>query len=312
MNETTAAVMTIAETVSEINAAEASSAEITETTKVSIQEQVTRTATILERALDHLKSAVPSLIMALLVLIIGIIISRLIAGLVKRTMKRSNIDGAARSFLVSLVRIMLYMVVIIMALSVINVPMSSVITIFGAAGLAVSLALQNCLSNLCGGFIILFSKPFIAGDIIEIDGSVGIVDEISILYTKIRTFDGKSVSIPNGKVSDAKIINYTASPTRRIDVRFDIGYDDDYQKARTLILEVIDGNKKFLSDPEPIVHMTSHGESAVSIDVKVHVRNEDYESMRYYLLEAVKEKFDVNGIEIPYKQVDVHIKDVIS
>ncbi len=315
MNITTAAAITIAEIVSELNAAEASSTEITETTettKVSIQEQVTRTATILERALDHLKSAVPSLIMALLVLIIGIIISRLIAGLVKRTMKRSNIDGAARSFLVSLVRIMLYMVVIIMALSVINVPMSSVITIFGAAGLAVSLALQNCLSNLCGGFIILFSKPFIAGDIIEIDGSVGTVDEISILYTKIRTFDGKAVSIPNGKVSDAKIINYTASPTRRIDLRFDIGYGDDYPKARTLILEVIGGNKKFLSDPEPIVHMTSHGESAVSIDVKVHVLNEDYESMRYYLLEAVKEKFDANGIEIPYKQVDVHIKDVIS
>lgn len=312
MNVVTASAITIAEAVSEIAAAETSSTEVTETTKVSIQEQVTRTATILERALDHLKSAVPSLIMALLVLIIGIVISRLIAGIVKRTMKRSNIDGAARSFLVSLVRIMLYMVVIIMALSVINVPMSSVITIFGAAGLAVSLALQNCLSNLCGGFIILFSKPFIAGDIIEIDGSVGTVDEISILYTKLRTFDGKAVSIPNGKVSDAKIINYTASPTRRIDLRFDIGYGDDYQQARTLILDIIGGNKKFLSDPEPIVHMTSHGESAISIDVKVHVQNEDYESMRYYLLEAVKEKFDDNGIEIPYKQVDVHIKDVIS
>jgi len=313
MNETTsAAITTLTETVSEITGTEAASAEITETTKASIQEQVTRTATILERALEQLKNAVPSLIMALLVLIIGIVISRLIARLVKRTMKRSNIDGAARSFLVSLVRIILYMVVIIMALSVINVPMSSVITVFGAAGLAISLALQNCLSNLCGGFIILFSKPFVAGDIIELDGSVGTVEEISILYTKIQTFDGKTVSIPNGKVSDAKIINYTASPTRRIDLQFDIGYGDDFRKARSLILEVIGGNKQFLSDPEPVVRMTSHGESSVSIDVKVHVLNEDYESMRYYLLESVKEKFDASGIEIPYKQVDVHIKDVIS
>ncbi len=313
MNEnTTDIVTTITKTVSEITGTEAASEEITETARVSIQEQVTRTATILERALDHLKNAVPSLLMAVLVLIIGVIISRLIGGAGKRAMKRSNIDGAARSFLVSLIRIILYMVVIIMALSVINVPMSSVITVFGAAGLAISLALQNCLSNLCGGFIILFSKPFAAGDIIELDGSVGNVEEISILYTKIHTFDGKTICIPNGKVSDAKIVNYTASPTRRIDLRFDIGYGDDFKTARDLIMEVIRGNKHFLTEPEPVVRMTSHGESSVVIDVKVFVINEDYEAMRYYLLESVKEQFDASGIEIPYKQVDVHIKDVIS
>lgn len=313
MNETTANVVTtLTQAISEITETEAVSADTTETTRASIQEQVTRTATILERALAHLKNAVPSLIMAVLILIIGVIISRLIAGIVRRTMKRSNIDGAARSFLVSLIRIILYMVVIIMALSVLNVPMSSVITIFGAAGLAVSLALQNCLSNLCGGFIILFSKPFAAGDIIELDGSVGHVEEISILYTRIRSFDGKTICIPNGKVSDAKIINYTATPTRRIDLRFDIGYGDDFKKAQEIITEIISGESRFISEPVPVVHMTAHGESSVSIDVKVYVLNEDYESMRYYLIEKVKEQFDLNGIEIPYKQVDVHIKDVIS
>lgn len=311
MNETTS-VTTITEAVTELTGTNDVSTEITETTRASIHEQVTRTATILERALDQFKNAIPSLIMALLILVIGVIISRLIARIVKRTMKRSNIDGAARSFLVSLVRIILYMVVVIMALSVLNVPMSSVITVFGAAGLAISLALQNCLSNLCGGFIILFSKPFAAGDIIELDGSVGHVEEISILYTRIQTFDGKTICIPNGKVSDAKIINYTASPTRRIDLQFDIGYGDDFKKARSLILEVIGGNNHFLTQPEPVVRMTAHGESSVSIDVKVHVLNEDYQSMRYYLLESVKEQFDMNGIEIPYKQVDVHIKDVIT
>lgn len=309
---TTTSATTLTDVVSEIIGTEAASAEITETTGASIQEQVTRTATIFERALEHLKNAVPSLIIALIVLIVGIIVSRLVTGVVKRAMKRSNIDGAARSFLLSLIRIILYMVVIIMALSVLNVPMSSVITIFGAAGLAISLALQNCLSNLCGGFIILFSKPFSAGDIIELDNSVGNVESISILYTKIQTFDGKTIYIPNGKVSDAKIINYTASPTRRIDLRFDIGYGDDFKKARELILGVISGNKNFLTDPEPVVRMTSHEESSIAIDVKVHVRNENYESMRYHLLESVKEQFDRNGIEIPYKQIDVHIKDVIS
>ena len=250
--------------------------------------------------------------MAVVILAVGMLIVRLASGFAKKTLKKSNIDGAARSFLVSLIRIILYMVVIIMVLSVLNVPMSSVITIFGAAGLAVSLALQNCLSNLCGGFIILFSKPFVAGDTIELDGSVGKVKSISILYTKISTFDGKTIFIPNGKVSDAKIINYTESPERRIDLTFDIGYNSDFRKARELILKIIDEDSLFLKTPEPIVRMTSHNESSVSIDVKVFVKNDDYNTARYNIIEAVKEAFDENGIEIPYNQLDIHIKDVVS
>lgn len=306
MNEKTSAVTTaIAEKVSELIT--------TETAVSSVKEKSTGKETVIERALEHLKDAAPTLVIALIVFIAGIIVSRLITRVVRRAMNRSNIDGAARNFLLSVIRIMLYMVVIIMALSVLNVPMSSVITIFGAAGLAVSLALQNCLSNLCGGFIILFSKPFSAGDTIELDGSVGNVEEISILYTKIQTFDGKTIYIPNGKVSDAKLINYTASPTRRIDLLFSIGYGDDFRKARELILGIISGNNDFLTDPEPVVRMTSHEESSIAIAVKVHVLNENYESMRYYLIESVKEQFDRNGIKIPYKQIDIHIKkDVIS
>ena len=187
-----------------------------------------------------------------------------------------------------------------------------ILVLMAAAGLAVSLALQNCLSNLCGGFIILFSKPFVAGDTIELDGSVGKVKSISILYTKISTFDGKTIFIPNGKVSDAKIINYTESPERRIDLTFDIGYNSDFRKARELILKIIDEDSLFLKTPEPIVRMTSHNESSVSIDVKVFVKNDDYNTARYNIIEAVKEAFDENGIEIPYNQLDIHIKDVVS
>lgn len=284
----------------------------TESTHATIQEQVTRTATLLERMLIHIKNAVPSLIMAVVILIVGMLIVKIASGLLKKTLKKSNIDGAARSFLVSLIRIILYMVVVIMILSVLNVPMSSIITIFGAAGLAVSLALQNCLSNLCGGFIILFSKPFVAGDTIELDGSVGKVKSISILYTKISTFDGKTIFIPNGKVSDAKIINYTESPERRIDLTFDIGYNSDFRKARELILKIIDEDSLFLKTPEPVVRMTSHNESSVSIDVRAFVKNDNYNTARYNIIEAVKESFDENGIEIPYNQLDIHIKDVIS
>lgn len=297
-----------------ITTTSAAVSEITETesTHATIQEQVTKTATLLERMLIHIKNAIPSLIMAVVILIVGMLIVRLASGFAKKTLKKSNIDGAARSFLVSLIRIILYMVVVLTVLSVLNVPMSSIITIFGAAGLAVSLALQNCLSNLCGGFIILFSKPFVAGDTIELDGSVGNVKSISILYTKILTFDGKTIFIPNGKVSDAKIINYTESPERRIDLIFDIGYNSDFRKARELILKIIDEDKLLLKTPEPIVRMTAHNESSVSIDVKVFVKNDDYNTARYNMIESVKEAFDENGIEIPYNQLDIHIKDVVS
>ena len=278
------------------------------TTQSSISEQVSRTAGLLEKALDHFGKALPTLIMAFAILTVGVIIVRLLSRFIKRSLNKTNIDSAAKNFLLSLIRITLYTIVIIMALTALNVPMSSIITVFGAAGLAISLALQSCLSNLAGGFIILFSKPFSAGDTIELDGSVGNVKTISILYTKIETFDGKIVSIPNGKVSEAKIINYTESPNRRVDLQFDISYDADFRTARKLITDIITSDKLILNDPEPIVRMSAHNESSVSIDVRVWTANDNYSTVRYGLIESVKEGFDKNGIEIPFNQLDLNIK----
>jgi len=279
------------------------------TTSVTVQQQVTKTAGVLEKGLDKFKDAIPSMLVALLVFVFGVIVVKIILRIVRRAMKRSNIDNAAKNFLVSFIKIILYINIVIIVLSLLKVPMSSIITIFGAAGLAVSLALQNCLSNLAGGFIILFSKPFVAGDILEIDGSVGKVDTISILYTKIITFDNKTVFIPNGKVSEGKIINYTESPTRRIDLKFDISYAADYQKARELILTAAADNKLILKSPEPLVRMSAHSDHSVAIDVLVWVNNDDYFNVRYSMIESVKSSFDENGIEIPFSQLDVHIKE---
>lgn len=256
-----------------------------------------------------IKKILPTVAAALICFIVGIVAAKIITFIISKALKRSNIDNAARSFITSLIRIILYVVVIIMALSLMNVPMSSIITVFGAAGLAISLALQNCLSNLCGGFIILFSKPFSAGDTIEIDNSVGVVKAISILYTKIITFDNKTVFIPNGKVSDAKIINYTESPTRRIDLSFDIAYDADFILAQKLILNIIKNDKLMLDNPEPIVRMSAHNESSVSIDVRVWSENDNFATAKYNLIEAVKAAFDENHIEIPFNQLEVHIKE---
>ena len=277
----------------------------------SIQDSVERTSGLFSDAASYLQKALPLVVIALLILFIGILISKLIAKIVGKAVSKSNVNGAAKSFLVSLIKIILYIAVIIMALSVLKVPMSSIITILGAAGLAISLALQSCLSNLSGGFIILFTKPFTTGDIIELDGSVGTVRDIGIFYTKMMTFDGKTVFIPNGKVTDAKIVNYTETPTRRIDMSFDISYSADFEKAKALILDIIEKEKLILKDPAPVVRMSSHNSSSVSISVLVWVNNSDFLGESYNMTEAVKTAFDENGIEIPFQQVDIHVKDKI-
>lgn len=272
-----------------------------------IQDHVEKASGFFSGITEYFKGILPLLIIAVIILTVGILFSRLISKIISKAMKKSNVDNAARTFLISVIRIVLYAVVIVMALSVLNVPMSSIITIVGAAGLAASLALQNCLTNLCGGFIILFSKPFSAGDTVELDGTVGTVETIGILYTKLSTFDGKIILIPNGNVTSARLINYTETPTRRVEMSFDISYESDFSVARTLILSAVSEDKMMLDDPAPIVRMSGYKESSISIDVLVWVKNEDYMEARYTLNETVKRLFDRSGIEIPYNQLDVHI-----
>ena len=279
------------------------------TASQTIQDQVDRASGILSGIAEHLKAAAPSIVAALIILAAGFLISKLIAHIASKAIGRSKIDGSARSFLVSLIRITLYVIVLIMALSMLKVPMSSILTVLGAAGLAVSLALQNCLSNLCGGFIILFSKPFSSGDTVELDGTVGKVSAIGILYTKIVTLDGKTVYIPNGKVSESKIINFTADSVRRIDQTFSIAFSADADRAKQVILDIIKNSPILLDSPAPVVRMSGQTECAVTIDALVWTKNENYYTARYDLIEGVKAAFDREGIEIPFPQTDVHIKN---
>ena len=279
------------------------------TASQTIQDQVDRASGILSGIAEHLKAAAPSIVAALIILAAGFLISKLIAHIASKAIGRSKIDGSARSFLVSLIRITLYVIVLIMALSMLKVPMSSILTVLGAAGLAVSLALQNCLSNLCGGFIILFSKPFSSGDTVELDGTVGKVSAIGILYTKIVTLDGKTVYIPNGKVSESKIINFTADSVRRIDQTFSIAFSADADRAKQVILDIIKNSSILLDSPAPVVRMSGQTECAVTIDALVWTKNENYYTARYDLIEGVKAAFDREGIEIPFPQTDVHIKN---
>ena len=242
---------------------------------------------------------VPTIITAVVVFVIGIIFTKILVKITGKALSKSKLDITAHAFLKSLIKIVFYTLAAVIALSVLGVPMSSIVAVIGAAGLAVGLALQNSLSNLAGGFIILFSKPFSAGDFIETNGVTGKVESINILYTKLLTSDNKAVFIPNGQVSNAKIINFTQEKLRKLELSFSISYDNDYEKAMSIIREVINKNNLALKDPEPFIRMGEQVPNGISIEVKVWVASENYFELNFDLLEEVKKAFNENGIKFP-------------
>ena len=267
---------------------------------------VEQTTSFFSGILQKIQDAIPTVLVAGVVFIIGALLAKLLQKAVKRGMKRSNIDDTAIGFFQSLIRVILYTVLIVICLSILKVPMSSIVAVIGAAGLAIGLALQNSLSNLAGGFIILFSKPFKAGDYIETSGVSGTVESVGILYTRIITPDNKTVYIPNGTISASVISNYTEKKLRRLDLEFSISYESDFDKARNLIRQTINESEIALKEPEPLVRMGRQDDSAIIIFTYVWVDSSNYWELRYTLLENVKKQFDANGISIPFPQVDVH------
>lgn len=263
-----------------------------------------------KKVLDFLEISGPKILLSIIILVVGLIIIKLLMGVVKKILKKSKLDPICHKFVRSLLQITLYILIIIIALSTLGVDMTSLVAMLGVAGLAVGLAVQDSLANLAGGFILLFTKPFKVGDFIEIAGISGTVKHINILQTKLNTIDNKAIFIPNGQVSSAKIINYSAEPLRRLDLTFSIGYSDDVTKAKTLLSEIIDKNEYVIKDPEPVIRMSEHSESSIKIIAKVWVNTEHYWDLNYDLLEQVKQSFDSNNISIPFRQLDINIKSL--
>ena len=206
------------------------------------------------------------------------------------------------------VHTVLLIIIIVMALSALQVPMSSIVATIGAAGLAIGLALQNSLSNVAGGFIILFSKPFKCGDYVKIGDSEGTVDAISILYTTLKTLENKMIFIPNGVVSQSTITNITADDKRRLELKFSISYNDDHNKAMAILREMLNDEPRVINEPDkPLVAVCEHGTSAIILIMRVWIPTDAYWEIRYKFLKEAKERFDANGISIPFDQLDVHI-----
>lgn len=282
----------------------------TEETNVAdvITEEAEHVTTLFTTLADHIRGLLPSLISALVVLVAGIVLTRLVLKMIGHTLEKSRLEPTATSFLRSLVNVGLHVLLAVVVLSVLKVPMTSIITVIGTMGLAIGLALQNSLSNVAGGFLILFSKPLKVGDFVEFSGVTGTVESIAILQTKLRQPDGTTVFIPNGKIADSMILNYSEDPKRRIDLSFGIGYEADFEKAKAIISGILDKNPYVIKEPAPVVRVGSLDDSAVTIHVRVWTMHEHYWDLHYDLHEQVKKEFDARGISIPFPQMDVHME----
>lgn len=248
----------------------------------------------------------PNLILAILTLIIGFWVIRIVVRSVNRVMEARNVDDSLRPFLKSMMSMLLKAMLVISVAGMIGIEMTSFIAVLGAAGLAVGMALSGTLQNFAGGVMILLFKPFKVGDFIEAQGYAGSVKEIQIFNTILKTGDNKTIIIPNGGLSTSSMINYSTEPQRRVDLTFGIAYENDFEKAISLIQQLVDKDERILSEPEPWIRVTSLADSSVNITARVWCESGDYWGIYIDLQESVKKAFDKEGISIPYPQLQIH------
>ncbi len=243
----------------------------------------------------------PSVVGALAVLVIGMWVAGRMRGLVRKAMDRSGrIDQTLGGFLSSLVYYGLVALVIITTLGVFGVPTTSFAAIIGAAGLAIGLALQGTLGHVASGVMMLGFRPFDVGDFVEAAGKSGTVKQIGLFTTELATPDNKKIIIPNGKIFDDVITNYAGYPTRRVDLVFGVSYGDDLDKAKRLIGEEVGKETRIKSEPAPVIEVDELGDSSVNIVCRVWVEGGDYFGVKWTLVKAVKERFDAEGVSIPF------------
>jgi small conductance mechanosensitive channel len=250
----------------------------------------------------------PNLVAAVLIYFIGSWVIKLFKKFVVKVLNKREVEPTLSLFLTDILNWTLKILLLITIISQLGIQSSSFVAILGAAGLAIGLSLQGSLANFAGGVLIITFKPFKVGDFIEAQGVNGTVDQIQIFVTKLITVDNQIIYIPNGNLSNNTIINFSQSEFRRADLTVGIGYGADMKKAQNLALEVMKNHPLVLSDPEPIVWIKGLGDSSVDLAIRPWAKNEDFWQMRSEILEQIKNAFDNNGIEIPFPQRDVHIK----
>ncbi|MGL4761014.1 MAG: mechanosensitive ion channel family protein [Sarcina sp.] len=248
------------------------------------------------------------LLIGLIILVIG---WKVINKIIKHSMKllrAKGFDETVARFAETALNAVLKIILIITLLGYVGVNLAGLAALLASAGLAVGLALQGSLSNLAGGVIILVLRPFKVGDYIEASSQGGTVLKIQIFYTHLLTGDNKEVMIPNGKLANENIINYSSQDKRRVDLVFGIGYDDDLLKAKNILGELVTKHKLIIKHPEPFIAVSEQAASSINFVVRAWCESSDYWTVHFDLLEQVKLRFDEEGISIPFNQLDVNLK----
>lgn len=248
-----------------------------------------------------------SILRILATIVVGLILIKIVMGIVDRSMTKSNTNNALGKYLRSVIKVVLWILLALSVAGSIGIDVTSLIALFSVAGLAVSLALQNTLSNLAGGVMLLVTKPFEVGDFVETNGVSGTVEAIGLAYSKLATVDNKEIFIPNSEISSAKIINYTRLGTRRVDLTFTASYDAPTQTVKKAINEVLSQFPQIMQQPAPVIYLSNYGASSIEYVVRVWTAGSDYWDVYFGVMEGVRESFARNGVEMTYDHLNVHV-----
>ena len=241
------------------------------------------------------------------ILVIGWMVAKFVTSMVRKGLAKGDVDPTLIGFVSNLLYMGLMALVVISALGQLGVNTTSFAAIIGAAGLAIGFALQGSLGNFAAGVMLIIFRPFKAGDFVEAGGVAGVVEEVQVFATIICTVDNKAITVPNGSITGGSIVNYSTKPTRRVDMVFGIGYDDDIKQAKQILEDVVSADPRVLADPPPTIAVSELADSSVNFVVRPWVASGDYWPVRFDITEKVKLEFDKQGVSIPFPQTDVHV-----
>ncbi len=244
---------------------------------------------------------------ALLILVVGMWVAKRLSEWLRSALLRARVETTLSNFLRNVAYALMLVLVLVTALQKIGVPPTSLFAVLGAAGLAVGLALKDSLSNIASGVMLIVLRPMRDGDHVVVAGQEGVVDEIRIFQTRIRTFDERMVTLPNSTITTAPIVNYSTLPNRRLEITVGVGYGDDLKKAQDLLLKIAQDNPNILKTPAPFVQVTNLGESTVDLMLFGYAKNGDFGAAKSSTLEQIRNQLLENGLSIPYPQRDLHV-----
>lgn len=252
--------------------------------------------------------SVNKILSAVIIVAVCLVLVRLIMKLLVKFLEKSKIEVSLHTFIKTLVKVVLLFLTVLIAAGSLGINVTSLIAVLSVAGLAVSLAVQNCLSNVAGGIQILSSKPFKVGDYVEAGGIEGFITDIGIFYTKINTWDNKQIQVPNSTIAGEKIINYTVESTRRVDLTFNVAYTVPVADVKNAAMSVMENHPMIVKEPaEPFVRVSNYGESTIEYTLRAWCETDNYWTVYFDMLEQVKASFDKAGVEMTYPHLNVHV-----